>query len=418
MTDTFLLVPTRHTGTITRTVRALGVRMNANLHIITERLLRIDMNLLEHSMTHGRGVHIVHLLVGQIVGLPIYGNLTVGGSPELNDLFNRLKPGSKTTTHLVAVKNRKEMINLRAKLSSFPFFSYSAPSGDRYLPEYSRDPRDFNQASRSHGPDHYAPVTSSVDHYRSYSNSYDSRDLYPNSRADSYRPQYEEDTSWNAPPVSAMARNVRTRTPDDFESPPREPRSAYVHRLPLPYADREARHYSPTRPIAYSPRARRSPSPTPYRYNNSRTNFNDNGRLQPARRVVSSPARSFKRESSPAIPGLIHGVHTNTVFQQPRQPNATPPVLQKRPSPALSDDQLPSRKKLRSVSPERHSSIASSRPSSPEPILVVGQPGVVRKVEEKNHDPRPPTTNHSSPPPEDDTGSFYFHFMFNSAYNL
>lgn len=108
MTDMFLLVPTRPTGTSTRTEQALGVQTNVNLRrIIIEHRLRIDTILLEHSKTRGQGVRIVLRLLGQIVGLQIYGKLIGAGTRALNDLLNRLKHGSRTTARLVAAKTRK-----------------------------------------------------------------------------------------------------------------------------------------------------------------------------------------------------------------------------------------------------------------------------------------------------------------------
>jgi hypothetical protein len=269
------------------------------------------------------------------------------------------------------------------------------------LPAYSRDSRDYNPMPRSQGPDHYSPP-SSGDHYRPYSDPYGSRDLFPNSRADSYRPQYQEDGPWNY--HNSMSRNVRARTPDDLGSPRRELRPVYVHRLPVSHTDRKSRHYSPTRPVSdISSHGRRSPSPTPSRFNNPRIS----DRARSPRHRLRSPGVSPKHELSPPIPGFIHEKQ-QIPKEIPFWANVFPGTPSKRRSTSPPRDQPPVMKKSRSISPERQSSIASSRRSSPEPVLVVERGLLVQSSIQAMLPDNQPLTSANNIQTQDhiDTGTF------------
>lgn len=170
---------------------------------------------------------------------------------------------------------------------------------------------------------------------------YDPRDLFPHSRADSYRPTYDPDGHWaNTSPHRA----VRARSP------------AFPGR-PLPSDDR---HYSP--PGIPSSSTHYRPPPQRIRHNRNlpqRISSTDM-RRSPSRNDVS-PTSSRYLPDSRSTPDSVRSRHLST---------NTPSVGRKRStSPSRKEDESPS-KRLRSLSPDRVSSLASSRRSSPAPVVL------------------------------------------------
>lgn len=213
-------------------------------------------------------------------------------------------------------------------------FRHPLPAWDRYLP--SRDTRDYDPPlSRSH----YSPP--SGDRYRSVTDPYDSRDLFPHSRADSYRPTYETDGPWvNAP----LHRATRARSP------------TFSGRS-LPSDDR---HYSPSGVPSSS---------THYRPHPQRTRHNRN---MPQRISLTEIRRSpSKNDPSPTSSRYLPDFRNTPDSTHSRNLSANAPSLgQKRStSPFRREDESPF-KRLRSLSPDRFSSLASSRRSSPAPIVL------------------------------------------------
>ena len=214
---------------------------------------------------------------------------------------------------------------------------YPPPNWDRYLPP--RDTRDYESPlSRSH----YSPP--SGDRYRPTMDPYDSRDMFPHPRADSYRPTYDADGSWvNAPPQ----RVTRPRSPgfagrslpsdDRHYSPPGMPSSS-THYRPRP---QRMRHNRMVQRIS-STQMRRSPS---------KNDLSPTGsRYPPDFRITPDSAQN--RNLMANVPN--YGRKRST-------------------SPFRKEDESPS-KRHRSLSPDRLSSLASSRRSSPCPVLIKDPP--------------------------------------------
>jgi hypothetical protein len=86
-----------------------------------------------------------------------------------------------------------------------------------------------------------------------------------------------------------------------------------------------------------------------------------------------SPTRSIKHEHSPPIPGLVG---TKSIFARDgiQEMNLLTGYCSKRRNESPFDNEIP-RKRARSISPQ--SSIASSRQSSPAPIIVIAKTAVM-----------------------------------------
>ena len=213
---------------------------------------------------------------------------------------------------------------------------YHPPTWDRYLP--LRDTRDYESPlSRSH----YSPP--SGDRYRPTTDPYDSRDLFPHSRADSYRPTYETDGPWT---------NTSPHRPTRARSPPFTGRS-------LPSDDR---HYSPS-------------SSTHYRSHPQRMRHN---RIAPQpQRISSTEMRRSPSKNGLSPTGsryLPDSRSTPDSVQSRNLSSSAPSFGRKRStSPFQKEDESPF-KRLRSLSPDRFSSLASSRRSSPSPVLIKDPP--------------------------------------------
>jgi hypothetical protein len=210
---------------------------------------------------------------------------------------------------------------------------YPPPTWDRYLPP--RDTRDHDSSlSRSH----YSPP--SGDRYRPTMDAYDPRDLFPNSRADSYRPTYDLDGHWvNTSPHRA----VRARSPAFASRPPQS----------------DDRHYSPG--VASSSTHYRPP-PQRMRHNRnlSQRISSTDMRRSPSKNDLS-PTSSKYHPDSRSTPDSTRSRHLSA---------NTPSIGRKRStSPFRKEDESPS-KRLRSLSPDRVSSLASSRRSSPVPVVL------------------------------------------------
>jgi hypothetical protein len=211
---------------------------------------------------------------------------------------------------------------------------YPPPTWDRYLPP--RDTREYESpSSRSH----YSPP--SGDRYRPTMDAYDPRDLFPHSRADSYRPTYDPDGHWAS---TSPHRAVRARSP------------AFAGR-PLPSDDR---HYSP--PGLPSSSTHYRPLPQRVRHNRNlplRISSTDM-RRSPSKNDVSPTGSKYPPDSR-STPDSVRSRHLST---------NTPSVGRKRStSPPRKEDESPS-KRLRSLSPDQVSSLASSRRSSPAPVML------------------------------------------------
>ena len=214
---------------------------------------------------------------------------------------------------------------------------YPPPTWDRYLPP--RDARDYETPlSRSR----YSPP--SGDRYRPMTDPYDSRDPFPHPRADSYRPSYDTDGPWaNAPPQ----RVTRARSPGFAGRPP-------------PSDDR---HYSPPGMPISSAHYR----PHPQRMRNNRM----------VQRISStqmrrSPSKNNLSPTGSRYPPDFRGIPDSA---QGRNLMANAPSFGRKrsTSPFRKEDESPS-KRLRSLSPDRLSSLASSRRSSPCPVLIEDPP--------------------------------------------
>jgi hypothetical protein len=216
-------------------------------------------------------------------------------------------------------------------------FRYPPPTWDRYLPP--RDTRDHEPPlSRSH----YSPPTG--DRYRPM-DPYDSRDLFPHSRADSYRPSYDPDGPWaNTPPHRA----TRARSPP------------FTNR-PLPPDDR---HYSPSGMV---------PPSTHYRPHPHRMRQNRN---MPQRISATDMRRSpSKNDLSPTSSRYLLDSRSTPDSVRSRHLSANAPSVERKrsTSPSRKEDESPF-KRLRSLSPDRFSSLASSRRSSPAPVVLKDLP--------------------------------------------
>lgn len=240
------------------------------------------------------------------------------------------------------------------------------PTWDRYLPP--RDTRDYEPPlPRSR----YSPP--SGDRYRPVVDPYDPRELFPHSRADSYRPTYDTDGPWvNTPP-----RVARARSPAFPGRPP-----------PL-----DDRHYSP--PGMPSASTYYRPHPQRMRHNrimSQRISATDM-RRSPSKNDLSPT--SSKHLDSRSTPDSVRSRHLSA--------NA-PSVGRKRSnSPSRREDGSPF-KRHRSSSPDRFSSLASSRRSSPAPVVL------------KEPQTFTPPDDHRSPRAsaegvDHDTGMVIYYFM-------
>lgn len=211
---------------------------------------------------------------------------------------------------------------------------YPPPTWDRYLP-----PRDTRGSDPPLSRSHYSPP--SGDRYRPTMDPYDPRDLFPHSRADSYRPTYDPDGHWaNTSPHRA----VRARSP------------AFTSR-PLPSDDR---HYSPPGMPSSSTHYRPPPQRSRHNRNLPQRISSTDMRRSPSKNDLS-PTSSKYLPDSRSTPDSIRSRHLST---------NTPSVGRKRStSPPRLEDESPF-KRLRSLSPDRISSLASSRRSSPVPVVL------------------------------------------------
>lgn len=204
---------------------------------------------------------------------------------------------------------------------------------DRYLPP--RDTRDYEPpVSRSH----YSPP--SGDRYRPTIDPYDPRELFPHSRADSYRPTYDAAGPWaNTTPH----RVARARSP------------SFTGR-PLPLDDR---HYSP--PGVPSSSMHYRPHPQRMRHRNMVQRISSTDmRRSPSKNDLSPTSTKYLLDSR-STPDSVRSRHLSA--------NA-PSVGRKRSSsPSRREDESPF-KRHRSLSPDRSSSLASSRRSSPAPVVL------------------------------------------------
>jgi len=215
---------------------------------------------------------------------------------------------------------------------------YPPPTWDRYLP--SRDTRDFESPLPR---PHYSPPTG--DRYRPMMEPYNSRDLFPHSRADSYRPTYGTDAPWvDTPPHRAP----RARSP------------AFAGRS-LPSDDR---HYSP--PGMPSTSTHHRPHPQRMRHN----------RGMP-QRISSTEMRRSPSKNDLSPTGSRYPPDSRSTPDSVRSRNlsaSAPSFGQKRStSPSRKEDESPF-KRLRSLSPDQFSSLASSRRSSPSPVVLRDPP--------------------------------------------
>ena len=292
-------------------------------------------NLQGRWKSRGVAQDLAHPL-GLIVDPQIRGEMDENAIPPRTDFSNRRIHGNRAITIFAIDKTSKlnagfvNLCFLRARTYLVLKFRYPPQGWDRYLPQ--RDTRDYEPpVSRSH----YSPP--SGDRYRPMTDPYDPRDLFPHSRADSYRPTY--DTDWtNTPPHRA----TRARSP------------AFAGRPPPP----DDRHYSP---------AGMPPSSTHYRPHRIRHNRNMPQRISATdmRRSPSkndlSPTGSRYLPDSRSTPDSARSRHLSA--------NASSVGRKRSTSPPRKDDESPF-KKLRSLSPDRSSSLASSRRSSPAPVIL------------------------------------------------
>lgn len=213
-------------------------------------------------------------------------------------------------------------------------FRYPPPAWDRYLPP--RDTRDYESPlSRSH----YSPSTG--DRYRPVMEQYDSRDLFPHSRADSYRPTYDTDGPWTNTPPHRAAR----------------PRSPTFAGRSLPSDDR---HYSPPVVLPHRPPLQRMRHNRNIPQRISSTEI----RRSPSKNDLSPTGSRFLTDSR-STPDSVHGRNLSANGPSFGQKRST--------SPFRKEDESPF-KRLRSLSPDRSSSLASSRRSSPAPVILKGPP--------------------------------------------
>ena len=281
------------------------------------------------------------------------------------DFLNRQMHGNRTITILAIDKTSElDMIFVTLFFSS-PWthvdlkIRYPPPTRDRYFPP--RDTRDYESPlSRSH----YSPPSS--DRYRPVLDPYDSRDLFPNSRADSYRPTYDPDGPWTNTPIHRATR-------------PRSP--AFAGRS-LPSDDR---HYSPPGVPSSSTHYRPYPQRMRYNRNMSQRISSTEIRKSPSKNDLS-PTGSRYLQGSQSTPDSVHSRNLSTNAPSFGQKRST--------SPFRREDESPF-KRLRSLSPDQFSSLASSRRSSPAPVVLKDLPtstppedhrSARASVEEVDHD--------------------------------
>ena len=221
---------------------------------------------------------------------------------------------------------------LRVETYAILKLRYPPPTWDRYLP-----PRDAREYESPLPKSHYSPPPN--DRYRPMTDPYDSRDLFPHSRADSYRPTYDADGPWGA---------TRARSP------------AFADRS-LPS---DNRHYS--LPGMPSPSTHYRPHPQRMRHN----------RNLPQRIPSTEMRRSLsKNDLSPT--GSRYPLDSRSTPDSAQSRNMTanvPSFGRKRStSPFRKEDESPF-KRLRSLSPDQFSSLASSRRSSPAPVVLKDPP--------------------------------------------
>jgi len=255
------------------------------------------------------------------------------------DFLNRQMHGNRTITILAIDKTSElDMISV-ALFFSGPWtylvlkFRYPPPTWDRYLPQ--RDTRDYESPlSRSH----YSPP--SGDRYRPVMGPYDSRDLFPHSRADSYRPTYDPDGPWANTPTH---RATRARSP------------AFAGRS-LP----SDRHYSPPGVPSSSVHYRPHPQRTRYNRNMPQRISSTEIRRSPSKNDLS-PTGSKYPPGSQSTPDSVHSRNLSANAPSFGQKRSTSPFRREDGSPF---------KRLRSLSPDQSSSLASSRRSSPAPVVL------------------------------------------------
>ena len=246
-------------------------------------------------------------------------------------------------------------------------FRYPLPTWDRYLPP--RDTRDYESPlSRSH----YSPP--SGDRYRPVMGPYDSRDLFPHSRADSYRPAYDPAGPWADTPLH---RATRARSP------------AFAGRS-LPSDDR---HYSPPGMPSSSTHYRLHPQRMRHRNVPQRISSTEI-RRSPSKNDLSPTGSRYL----PDFRGTPDSAHSRNLSAN------APSFGQKRSSsPFRKEDESPF-KRLRSLSPDRTSSLASSRRSSPAPVVLKDPPTSTPPEDHRS-------TRASVEEVDHDTGMVIFHFI-------
>lgn len=169
---------------------------------------------------------------------------------------------------------------------------------------------------------------------------YDSRDLFPHSRADSYRPTYDPEGPWANAPIH---RATRARSP------------AFAGRS-LP----SDRHYSPPGMPSSSVQYRPHPQRTRYNRNMSQRISSTEIRRSPSKNDLS-PTGSRYPPGSQSTPDSVHSRNLSANAPSFGQKRSTSPFRREDGSPF---------KRLRSLSPDQSSSLASSRRSSPAPVVL------------------------------------------------
>ena len=246
---------------------------------------------------------------------------------------------------------------------------YPPPTWDRYLP-----PRDTRDHESPLSRPHYPPP--SGDRYRPTMGPYDTRDLFPHSRADSYRPTYDTDGPWtNTPPHRA----TRARSPG---FPGRS----------LPSDDR---HYSPPGMPSSSTRYRPHPPRTRHTRNMPQRISATEMRRSPSKNDLS-PIGSKYPPNSRSPPDSVQGRNLSANGPSFGRKRST--------SPSRKEDESPF-KRLRSLSPDRLSSLASSRRSSPSPVVINDPPTSTPPEDHRSSRASIEGVDH-------DTGTVIWYFIF------
>ena len=315
--------------------------MKGHFRTIPEHPRPHSTNLQDRWMTRGTVPDPARLL-GLIADPRNHGETDEGAIRLWTDFLNRQMRGNSTITILAIGQTSKFGMGFvgfffpRIRAYTVMKLRYLPPTWDRYMPP--RDTRDYDSSSRSH----YSPP--SGDRYRPMTDPYDSRDMFPHSRADSYRPSYDADGPWvNTPPQ----RVTRARSP------------GFAGRS-LPTDDR---HYSP--PGMPSSSAHYRPHPQRMRHNRIVQRISST-------QMRGSPSRNDLSPTGPRYPPDFRSTPDSS---QSRNLMANAPSFGRKrsTSPFRKEDESPS-KRLRSLSPDRLSSLASSRRSSPCPVLMKDPP--------------------------------------------